>query len=215
VPSRPAARGRERCIIFIDGSNFYHQIRKAGLAHGALSYPRLAQRLVLDREWLETRYYVGEVTESGGQLRVQQRTFLDSLRAHPRQQVVLGTIQKFHESNPLAGEILHYLAGLRVRINRHVYRWLVETSKRHSLVETYKEKGVDVALACDMVRFAQEDRYDVAYLISNDGDLRPAVELARSYGKRVFAAGCVVGPKLQEVCNSTIILRQDWLRACP
>lgn len=208
------SRPPERCIIFIDGSNFYHQIRDAGITPGALSYPRLAERLLLGREWLETRYYVGEVDASGGVLHTQQRTFLEAIRAHPRQQVVLGTIQRFLESNPLAHELLQYLATLRIPIDRAVYQTIVEMAKRHKRVGTYKEKGVDVALACDMVRFAQEDRYDLAYLISNDGDLRPAVEIVRGYGKRVFAAGCVVGPKLKQVCNTTVILSADWLRAC-
>lgn len=205
---------QDRCIIFIDGSNFYHQTRDAGITPGALNFPRLAGRLVMGREWLETRYYIGEVDAAGGHLHTQQKSFLDSIRAHPRQQVVLGRIQRFPESNPLAHELLQYLAGLRVRIDTTVYRSIVEMAKRHKQVITYKEKGVDVALACDMVRFAQEDRYDLAYLISNDGDLRPAVELARHYGKRVFAAGCVVGPILQQVCHKAIILDSAWLRAC-
>jgi len=208
----PANQGR--CIIFIDGSNFYHQIRDAGITPGALNYPRLAERLVMGREWIETRYYVGEVAAAGGPLHTQQKAFLDSIRAHPRQQVVLGRIQRFHESNPLAHELSQYLAGLRIRIDTAVYKTLVELAKKHKQVMTYKEKGVDVALACDMVRFAQEGRYDLAYLISNDGDLRPAVELVRHYGKRVFAAGRIVGPILRQACNRTIILDQAWLRAC-
>lgn len=173
---------RERCIIFIDGSNFYHQIKDAGITPGGLSYPRLAERLVMGREWLETRYYIGEVDVGAGNLRTQQQAFLDTIRAHPRQQVVLGSIQRFFESNPLAHELLQFLGSLRVRIDYTVYKTIIEMAKRHKQVATYKEKGVDVALACDMVRFAQENRYDLAYLISNDGDLRPAVELTRSYG---------------------------------
>lgn len=208
------SKPRDRCIIFIDGSNFYHQVKDAGITPGALSYPRLAERLLMGRNWLETRYYVGEVDAGAGNLRTQQQTFLDAIRAHPQQVVVLGSIQRFLESNPLAHELLQYLANLHVRIDSTVYKTLIEMAKRHRRVATYKEKGVDVALACDMVRFAQENRYDLAYLISNDGDLRPAVELTRTYGKRVFAAGCIVGPRLQQVCNSTIIVDADWLRAC-
>lgn len=168
----------------------------------------------MGREWLETRYYIGEVDAVAGNLGAQQKYFLDTIRAHPRQLVVLGSIQRLFESNPLAHELLQYLGGLRVRIDPTVYKTIIEMAKQHKQVATYKEKGVDVALACDMVRFAQENRYDLAYLISNDGDLRPAVELTRSYGKRVFAAGCVVGPRLKQVCNSTIIVDADWLRAC-
>jgi hypothetical protein len=38
------------------------------------------------------------------------------------------------------------------------------------------EKGIDVAIAVDLVRLAMEQRYDVAILVSADTDLMPAAE---------------------------------------
>lgn len=35
--------------------------------------------------------------------------------------------------------------------------------------KTYHEKGVDVRLAVEMIRFAREDKYDIAYLVSFSG----------------------------------------------
>lgn len=40
----------------------------------------------------------------------------------------------------------------------------------------FREKGVDVLLAVDLVRLAAEDRYDVAIVVSGDGDLVPAIK---------------------------------------
>jgi len=37
--------------------------------------------------------------------------------------------------------------------------------------KTYHEKGVDVKLAVEMIKFAREDRYDMAFLLSSDTDL--------------------------------------------
>jgi uncharacterized LabA/DUF88 family protein len=51
------------------------------------------------------------------------------------------------------------------------------------------EKGVDTALAIDMVRFAWEDAYDLAVLVSSDADLVPAVEFLDLKGRRVVQAG--------------------------
>lgn len=52
-----------------------------------------------------------------------------------------------------------------------------------------REKGVDVRLAVDVVRLAAQNRYDVAIIISGDGDLVPAVETVKEiYGKRVEVA---------------------------
>ena len=52
-----------------------------------------------------------------------------------------------------------------------------------------REKGVDVMLAIDLVRLAAENGYDVATVLSGDGDLAPAIDMARGfYGKVVYVA---------------------------
>ena len=45
-----------------------------------------------------------------------------------------------------------------------------------------REKGVDVLLAIDLVRMAAEDRYDVAIVLSGDGDLVHCLSLLFSPG---------------------------------
>jgi uncharacterized LabA/DUF88 family protein len=51
------------------------------------------------------------------------------------------------------------------------------------------EKGVDTAIATDMIRLAWEKAYDVAVLVCSDGDLVPAVEFLDLKGVRVIQAG--------------------------
>lgn len=48
-----------------------------------------------------------------------------------------------------------------------------------------KEKGVDVALATDLLSMAWEDAFDVAVLVSGDGDYVRAVSKVLSKGKNV------------------------------
>ena len=40
-----------------------------------------------------------------------------------------------------------------------------------------------------MIRFARQDKYDVAYLVSSDTDLVPAVEEVKDLGKEVVYVG--------------------------
>ena len=47
------------------------------------------------------------------------------------------------------------------------------------------EKGVDVKIATDMVAMAYAGDYDVAVLVSGDGDLAPAVHEVRRLGRPV------------------------------
>lgn len=48
------------------------------------------------------------------------------------------------------------------------------------------EKRADVYLATDMVDLCHRDEYDVAYLISGDMDLTPAVDIVVREGKKVI-----------------------------
>lgn len=60
---------------------------------------------------------------------------------------------------------------------------------------TWVEKAVDVMIATDMVTMAYENKYDVAYLISADGDFTPAVEKVQKTKRQVFVASPRYGAK--------------------
>lgn len=50
------------------------------------------------------------------------------------------------------------------------------------------EKGVDSAIVTDMISLAWEEAYDVAVLVSSDGDFVPAVERLQEKGIKVINA---------------------------
>ena len=52
----------------------------------------------------------------------------------------------------------------------------------------WTEKGLDVAVATDMLMAAASDSCDVAILVSGDADYCPAVRGVQSYGKKVEVA---------------------------
>ncbi|MCH8046307.1 MAG: NYN domain-containing protein [Planctomycetes bacterium] len=69
------------------------------------------------------------------------------------------------------------------------------------------EKGVDTAIATDMIRLAWEDAYDVAILATADADLVPAVEFLDVRNYRVLQAGFPPhGSHLSRACWATIDL---------
>ncbi|MDA1257925.1 MAG: NYN domain-containing protein [Chloroflexi bacterium] len=56
-------------------------------------------------------------------------------------------------------------------------------------MESPREKGIDVALAVDYVRFGIDRLYDIGVIFSTDTDLLPALELVRSrYSNTAVAA---------------------------
>ena len=50
------------------------------------------------------------------------------------------------------------------------------------------EKGVDIMIATDLLRLAWEDIYDVAVLVTGDGDFAYAVQTVKNMGKHVEIA---------------------------
>ena len=53
---------------------------------------------------------------------------------------------------------------------------------------TFVEKGIDVALAVEALTLAYEDSFDIAILVSGDGDYIELVEAIKSKGKHVECA---------------------------
>lgn len=69
-------------------------------------------------------------------------------------------------------------------------------------------KGEDILLASDMVRGAYTDQYDVAILLSGDGDFVPAVQSVLDAGKQVIVASfhSSLSHALEMECTDVIYL---------
>ena len=52
----------------------------------------------------------------------------------------------------------------------------------------YRQKGVDILLATDMVTKAYADHYDIAILLAGDDDMVDLVKAVKDAGKRVYGA---------------------------
>jgi uncharacterized LabA/DUF88 family protein len=66
--------------------------------------------------------------------------------------------------------------------------WLQPTKKadEYGPYQSYVEKGGDTALTTDLVSLAARDKFDVAIIVSNDGDYEPAARtITKEYGKSV------------------------------
>jgi uncharacterized LabA/DUF88 family protein len=80
----------------------------------------------------------------------------------------------------------------------------------------YVEKGVDIALAVDMLDLAYHNIYDTAVIISGDGDFSKAVEVVQRMGKHIENASTrsCLSDHLQQTCDKTIILDNEFLKGC-
>jgi uncharacterized LabA/DUF88 family protein len=204
-------------MVFVDGNNWYHGLKNAGFTGlGWLNYAKVSVKIVGARDWIGTRYYVGQVQQRGNSaLYADQRRYMAWLAAREKRiSIHYGRLEERPVVNEFAREIRRYLAGLTVRIDQGVYKHLIASAMRHEHSTVMVEKAVDVMLAVDMVRMADRNEYDVAYLLAADGDYTPAVEAAMSAGKNVFAAAIEPGAQLAKVVYKYLPLNRDWFADC-
>jgi len=208
---------RDRAILFVDGNNWYHSLKKAAVTDlGQLNYQAISEKLVGPREWLATRYYIGRVPQVGDpRLYAAQRRFLAFLESTDGKiSTHLGRLERRPVEDPAAKELLNYLAKLSTRIDQDVFHDLMAIAKEHSDSTVMVEKAVDGELAVDMVVMAERDEFDAAYLLSADGDFTPAAEAVMRHGKKVYAVSLSRGAQLAAAVTSFIRLEPSWFSDC-
>ena len=82
--------------------------------------------------------------------------------------------------------------------------------------DTVVEKGVDIAIAVDMLHFAPTDMYDTAVLVSGDGDFGSAVQAVKNLGKHVENAFFRTGLSrhLSDAADRFVLLDKDLMKDC-
>ena len=160
-------------IAFIDGENFRFKCRSILTAAGisvinwdAFDIPGLITTLTTPLSCTEHRFYAAKIETNP--------TTIEKSRALQEQQRRL----KFRlEKNGC----LFVTAG-RVRAREGK-----DADGNPAII--FKEKGVDVRIAVDMVAFAADNKLDEAILLSSDSDLQPAIGELTRRGKRVVYVG--------------------------
>lgn len=205
-------------ILFIDGNNFYHGMKKLGLSSKNLDYAKFSQKIIREGEWIETRYYIGQVQNTGDITRYRtQRKFLSSLRKFPQVSCHLGRIES-QPAERTAKKLTRWLNALERRADLDLPAQAI--SELHQITEVanvrYTEKAVDVMIATDMVSMAYKDKYDVAYLLSADGDFTPAVREVHKAGSKVFVAFCssLSGREISRAADEFISIGHDFFDGC-
>jgi uncharacterized LabA/DUF88 family protein len=167
----------DRVCIFIDGSNFYHALKDAGLPV-SVDLGRLSASLTgAHRRHVHTYYYNTPLIRprrddpqyeaKDERCRSQQR-FFNALRFIPNVTFKPGRFQRL----PTGGQV---------------------------------EKGVDVMLAIDMLTLAFKDRYDVAVLVSSDADYRHAIEVVKFETGKVVELRQVQGSRAYDLITAASV----------
>lgn len=169
----------KRCIVLIDGSNFYFKLKDLHLHDQTkFDFSSFAKMLVGTDQIIQTCYYVGAVRTDGTK-RIQ--TMFN------KQRKLLAHLKRLG---------IYYSLGYLLKSDGN-----------------FKEKGVDVRMAVDILVATYENLVDHIILICSDTDLLPAAAKAMEKGKVVEYIGFAHQPsnamKLQ--CSQFRLLKKDEL----
>ncbi len=198
----------DQVCIFIDGSNFYHALKRAGLPT-SVDFAKLAKALVgPNRKHMQTFYYNtplvqptgGEPDYEGKKRRYRdQQRFFDALRYVPNFTLKFGRFQKIRRGgDDVVCPACH-----------HTFQ-LPDTT-------TFVEKGVDVMLATDLLVHAMKNHYDVGILVSSDADYKHAVEKAKLEFGKVIELHQVEGSRCYDLisaCSDYVPITEAVVRSC-
>lgn len=205
----------QRVGVFVDGANFYHALRALRIRAADVDIEKVAIKLARERPLAGVYYFIARLDRGAGSAHAANRRLLEDLSRRSRVRLFLGFIQRQRETDPCATALRDYLRSADAAVlPKAAHTILAGIAQEHETRDVYREKGVDVALAVELVRQARDDEFDLAFLVSGDGDFYPAVDLARRMGKRVIAAGPVVGRRLREACDATLRLDREWFGEC-
>lgn len=189
MPTEPSMK---RAIAFVDGQNLYYHSKSAfGYTYPNYDPLTLAQRICADQGWesVEVYFYTGVPS-------AMDKPFWNHFWT--AKMAVMGT------------------RGIKTFSRQLRYRNQTITipNGTETIAPVGQEKGIDVRIALDIVRYALEDRYDVALIFSQDQDLSEAVEDVKKISilkNRWIKVACAF-PVSPTVTKPRGINGTDWIR---
>ena len=178
-----------RVEAFIDGGNLYRSVKDAYGVAGGYDLHRLVKLICRSRH--------------GGRAMRLQRIFYFTAQVP----------QSFGETYERQRRFLEAIK--RVRGVPVVVR--LGHLQRDRDTGEYHEKGVDVRIGVELLGRAYERAYDLAVLVSRDGDLAPAVDWVRqTNATRVLYASVPGEPAwaLSNSCNGNIPITREMVESC-
>jgi uncharacterized LabA/DUF88 family protein len=178
----------KKVVLFVDGNNFYYGLKSIYGDDKALSDFNFVKlgEKLIEKEELSKVFYYN------APLHIDENP-----KKYWKQQKFFDRLRKNDK--------------VELRLSRLQKRKIKGTDKHYYVV-----KGDDIHLAAEMVKEAYEDKFDVAILISGDGDFVPAIKIVQDKSKEVRNAYFKQSMSwdLKKNCNESIKLTKELLDGC-
>jgi len=183
-------------ILFVDGRNFISKINyilnsKKEIDFSVYNFSGLFDKVLSDVKVDKKVFYLGkivmykETSDKSSQLIQKQRELKTNLEKHGFEVVYAGRVRGFDAVCPQGHKFL-----------------------------SFREKGVDVRIAVDMITLAYEGKLKTAIICSSDSDLQPAImDLKNKKIERIYLSFENMPNKgLTYTTNRTILIRNSEVK---
>lgn len=190
-----------KAILYIDGENLRHYIkevlRKKNTPNKDATLLKVDLSKLLDKVLKEI--IISKKIYYSAKLRQHKATLKKSKELIQKQRILKTKLEKQGFDFVMSGNV----RPQKIRIDR-----------KSKIV--FKEKGVDVKIAVDLVVDACDKKIKTAILCSSDSDLQPAIKEVRKRGVKVIYLGFEVNPNkgLMYTTNRAILIRNSEVLEC-
>lgn len=183
-------------VLFVDGENFIAKVEKVVQDEG-LSFNKVDIAKIRIKDLMQSVFKELPIHESrfySAKLRVHPDTKEKSLYLISKQRALKTTLEK---------------EGFEFVIAGNVRGQYVSVDGATKLV--FKEKGVDVRMAVDMVSMSCDTKINTAIICSSDSDLQPAIAELKRRGVTVIYLGFGTSPNkgLTYSTDKTVLFRNS------
>jgi len=185
-----------KTILLVDGENFRGYIKKVFKENGEdLNWSNFNFKYLIEKVFSDTK--IDKIT-----------FYFAKLKSHP-------------ETKEKSQELIEEQRLLKTNIEKQGYEVILSGRVRGQYEKTsngkeklvFKEKGVDVKVAVDMVSYAYDKIYDHIILGSSDSDLQPAVKKVLEKEIGITYLGFEINPNrgLMYTTNKAVLIRNQEL----
>ncbi|SFV87316.1 D-alanine--D-alanine ligase [hydrothermal vent metagenome] len=175
---------KQHAIVYIDGFNLYNGIRQFGQKYKWLDIESLSQSFLREGVILKKVKFFTAKLNGDNQEVRNQKIYLNALTKHCKNTNI-------------------------------IYGYFSKARKCKSCdYKNFEEKQTDVNIACEMLKDAYLDNFDIAYLISGDSDLLYPVQEIRQLNKYIIIASPAQrkSKKLNEIAHSSFEITSNYLK---
>lgn len=182
--------------LFIDGENFLYKIEDSLARQGKSKYKYSLENIDILKlvDFALPDFKINKLRFYSAKLRFHQESAEKSKELILKQRVLKTNLEKQGFEFVVAGNVLAQA---------------VKIDGKTKII--FKEKGVDVRIAVDLVSLSCDKTIDTAIICSSDSDLQPAIAEIRKRGIEVIYLGFENSPNkgLTYTTNRTILFRNS------